>query len=150
MNLASPTETTGFTAGTFDLFHKGHVRLLQRAAALCDRLIVGVLTDRCVLNLKGHKPVFPYEERVEIIQSIRYVNLVVPCEEPEHSLLLEKLKFNVMFIGDDWQGKPLYSDMETNFAQKGVKVIYLPRTPEISSQQIKDFLSTYYSGKQTN
>lgn len=131
-------EIIGFTAGTFDLFHRGHVRLLHRARNLCDRLIVGVLTDQCVHDLKGHTTVFTYDERAEVVQSVRYVDLVVPCEVPEHSILLEKLKFNVMFIGDDWYGKPLYRDMELKFKEQSVRVIYLPRTEGVSSEQIKN------------
>lgn len=133
----SKTETMGFTAGTFDLYHRGHARLLQRAKGLCDRLIVGVLTDSCVRNLKGRAPVFTYEERAEVIQSVRYVDLIVPCEVPEHSLWLAKLKFDVMFIGDDWYGKTLYRDMERKFNEQGVRVVYLPRTEGVSSEQIK-------------
>lgn len=131
-------QIVGFTAGTFDLYHTGHARLLQHAKALCDRLIVGVLTDACVLKLKNVRTVMSFEERSEIIQSNRHVNLVVPCHHAEHSGLLAKLKFDLLFIGDDWFDKTLYHEMEEQFGKSGVKTIFLPRTEGISTTSIKE------------
>ncbi len=91
----------GYTTGVYDLFHIGHLRLLRNAKAMCDKLIVGVSTDELV-SYKFKKVVIPFSERIEIVQSIRFVDAVIPQENMDKMEAWKKLKFDVMFVGDDW------------------------------------------------
>ena len=124
------------TYGTFDLLHNGHIRLLQRAKALGDYLIVGLSTDEFNWNEKQKKCYFPYEKRKALLEAIRYVDLVIPetCWEQKRSDIHE-YHIDTFVIGDDWQGKFDF------LKEEGAKVVYLSRTPEISTSQIKQDLN---------
>ena len=118
------------TYGTFDLLHYGHINLLKRAKELGDYLIVAVSTDE-FNGIKGKRCYFPYDERKRLIESIRYVDLVIPENNWEQKISdIKEFKVDTFVIGDDWKGK---FDYLKGFWQ----VIYLPRTPEISSTKIK-------------
>ena len=93
----------GYTTGVFDLFHIGHLNLLRRAKAQCDHLIVGVTVDELVLYKNKHA-VIPFEERIEIVRSIKYVDEAVPQVNMNKMEAWEKYHFNRMFVGDDWKG----------------------------------------------
>lgn len=122
------------TYGTFDLLHYGHVNLLQRAKALGDYLIVAVSTDEFNWNKKQKKCYFSYEERKRLVESIRYVDLVIPENDWEQKINdVKEFKVDKFVIGDDWEGK-------FDFLKEYCDVVYLPRTPEISTTQIKDDL----------
>lgn len=123
----------GYTTGVFDLFHIGHLNLLKKAKANCDRLIVGVSTDELVKEYKGKEPVLPFAERIEIVRSIKYVDGVVKQESMDKYEAWEKLKYNVLFHGDDWKGSQLYSEIEKKLEAVGVKMIYFPYTKGVSS-----------------
>ena len=118
------------TYGTFDMLHYGHVNLLERAKAYGDYLIVALSTDEFNLE-KGKKCYFSYDERKRLIESIRYVDLVIPeiCWEQKIADVKE-FKVDTFVIGDDWVGK-------FDFLKEYCQVIYLPRTPEISTTKIK-------------
>jgi glycerol-3-phosphate cytidylyltransferase len=119
------------TYGTFDLLHYGHINLLKRAKELGDYLIVALSTDEFNWNQKQKKCYFPYEVRKQLLESIRYVDLVIPEESWEQKVTdVQIYKANVFVIGDDWQGK-------FDFLNESCHVVYLPRTPEISSTKIK-------------
>ena len=120
------------TYGTFDLLHYGHINLFKRAKALGDYLIVAVSTDEFNLNEKGKTCYFSYEQRKALVESIRYVDLVIPeiCWEQKRSDMRE-YHIDTFVIGDDWEGKFDF------LKEEGVDVTYLSRTPEISSSQIK-------------
>lgn len=119
------------TYGTFDLLHYGHVNLLQRAKALGDYLIVAVSTDEFNLNKKNKKCYFSYEERKRLVEAIRYVDLVIPEEDWEQKISdVKEFKIDTFVIGDDWEGK-------FDFLKEYCDVVYIPRTPEISTTQIK-------------
>lgn len=120
------------TYGTFDLLHYGHINLLRRAKQLGDYLIVVVSTDEFNWNEKGKKSYFTYEERKSMVEAIRYVDLVVPetCWDQKR-LDIHKYDVDVFVMGDDWKGK--FDFLE----EEGAEVVYLSRTPEISSSQIK-------------
>ena len=124
---------TIITYGTFDIFHVGHLRLLQRARELGDRLVVGVSTDEFNAG-KGKKSVFSYEERSQIVASIRYVDEVFP-EDSWMQKRNDLARFNasVFVMGDDWEGK---FDELADLAQ----IVYLPRTPSISTTEVKKSL----------
>ena len=119
------------TYGTFDLLHYGHINLLKRAKELGDYLIVALSTDD-FNNVKGKKSFFKYEQRKQLLESIRYVDLVIPEETWEQKVSdIQLYQVDIFVIGDDWRGKFDY------LAEYGVEVVYLPRTPEISTTQIK-------------
>lgn len=124
------------TYGTFDLLHYGHINLLRRAKMLGDYLIVGLSTDEFNWNSKRKRAYFSYEERKLLLESIRYVDLVIPetCWEQKPRDIHEYYA-DVFVMGDDWAGK------FDHLKDEGVEVVYLPRTPEISSTQIKNDLS---------
>lgn len=118
------------TYGTFDLLHYGHINLLKRAKELGDYLIVAVSTNE-FNEVKGKKCYFTYEERKKLVESIRYVDLVIPENSWEQKIddVIE-FKIDKFVIGDDWKGK-------FDFLKEYCEVIYLPRTPEISTSKIK-------------
>ena len=122
------------TYGTFDLLHYGHINLLRRAKALGDYLIVAVSTDEFNWNEKRKRCYFSYEERKSMVEAIRYVDLVIPetCWEQKAQDVVQ-YQVDTFVMGDDWQGK-------FDFLKQQCEVIYLPRTPEISSTKIKSDL----------
>lgn len=119
------------TYGTFDLLHYGHINLLRQAKELGDYLIVALSTDEFNWKEKHKKSYFSYEQRKQLLEAIRYVDLVIPetCWEQKVSDVKE-FCVDTFVIGDDWEGK-------FNFLKDYCKVVYLPRTPEISTTQIK-------------
>ncbi len=138
--------TIGYTTGVFDLFHIGHLNLLKNAKGLCDHLIVGVTVDELVLY-KGKNPVIPYDERMEIVRNISYVDAVIPQESMDKMEVWRKLKFDVMFVGDDWFESEKWSSLDEKFAEKGVKIVYFPYTKGISSTKINKILEVQRSVK---
>lgn len=119
------------TYGTFDLLHYGHINLLKRAKSLGDYLIVVLSTDEFNWNSKQKKCYFSYEKRKALVESIRFVDLVIPEENWEQKISdIKEFKINTFVIGDDWEGK-------FDFLKEYCEVIYLKRTPEISTTQIK-------------
>ena len=123
------------TYGTFDLLHYGHINLLRRAKQMGDYLIVGLSTDEFNWNEKHKKCYFSYEKRKQLLEAIRYVDLVIPEENWEQKRKdVKEYHVDTFVMGDDWSGKFDFLEKE------GCKVIYLPRTPEISSTQIKSDL----------
>lgn len=129
----------GYTTGVFDLFHIGHLNLLKKAKEQCDHLIVGVSTDDLVTYKHKHA-VIPFEERIEIVKAIKYVDEVVPQVNMNKMEAWEKLHFNVMFVGDDWKGTPKWEAYEKQFAEVGVKIVYFPYTKGTSSTLINEVL----------
>jgi glycerol-3-phosphate cytidylyltransferase len=126
------------TYGTFDMFHIGHLKLLQRAKALGDKLIVAVSTDE-FNQLKGKKTLIPYEQRAEIVTNIKCVDLVIPEETWEQKIEdIKKYNIDTFAIGDDWRG-------EFDFLKEYCEVKYLERTQNISTTQLKKSLSTFLS-----
>lgn len=128
--------TIGYTTGVYDMFHIGHLNILKNAKAQCDYLIVGVSTDELVQRDKNKRPVIPFEERLEIVSSIKYVDQVVPQDNKNKLEAWQKYHFNKMFVGSDWQGTPQWEKFEEEFKPLGVEIIYLPHTDGISSTQL--------------
>ena len=113
---------TVITFGTFDLFHIGHLNILQRAATLGDRLVVGVSTDELSLAKKNRRPVYPTTDRIKIIEAIRYVDLVfTEYSLEDKSYYIQKYEATVLAMGDDWKGC-------FDLFRKHCEVVYLPRT----------------------
>lgn len=122
------------TYGTFDLIHYGHINLLKRARELGDYLIVALSTDEFNWNSKQKKCYFSYQKRQQLLESIRYVDLVIPEECWEQKISdVQLYKVDTFVMGDDWAGK-------FDFLKDYCQVVYLPRTPEISTTQIKEDL----------
>lgn len=122
------------------MFHIGHLNLLKRSKKNCDCLIVGVSTDEHVASYKRCLPIIPYKERKAIVQSIKYVDMVVPQENFDKMSAWKKYHFNVMFIGSDWKGSERWCEYERKFSKIGVDIIYLPYTKGISSTRLKKIL----------
>ena len=129
----------GYTTGVFDLFHIGHVNMLRNAKSLCDRLIVGVTVDELVAY-KNKKSVIPYEERVEIVRSCRYVDLAVPQQSMDKMEAHRRYKFNKMFVGDDWYNTNKWKNYDVMMKEVGVDIIYFPYTTTTSSTLINQTL----------
>ena len=125
----------GYTAGVYDLFHIGHLNLLKNAKGMCDKLIVGVTTDELV-SYKHKRAMIPFEDRIEIVRSIKYVDAVVPQEDMDKLTMCKKLKANVMFVGDDWYDTEKWQQFEEEFKEAGIQIVYFPYTKGISSTQI--------------
>lgn len=123
----------GYTTGVFDLFHIGHLNILKRAKEQCDYLIVGVSTDELVERYKNKIPVIPFQERIEIVKAIEYVDKVVPQINRDKYEAWENIQFDVMFVGDDWKGNKLFEEVERQFKSVGVDIVYFPYTQGTSS-----------------
>ena len=129
----------GYTTGVFDLFHIGHLNIIRNAKSMCDKLIVGVTTDELVAY-KNKKAVIPFTERCEIIRSIKYVDSVVPQYDMDKFAAWEKLKFDIVFVGDDWHNTPKWKKIEDELKKVSVKIVYFPYTKGISSTIINNML----------
>lgn len=134
----------GYTTGVFDLFHVGHVNILRNAKSLCDKLIVGVSSDELVAY-KGKSPVIKYEDRVEVVRSCRYVDLVVPQLDMDKIDAYSRYKFDIMFVGDDWYKTNKWEKIEDELKKKGVNIIYFPYTKSVSSTLINQTLENLKS-----
>lgn len=128
----------GYTTGVYDMFHIGHLNILKKAKEQCDYLIVGVSTDELVQNYKHKTPVIPFEERIEIVKAIRYVDQVVPQTSMDKYDAWNKLHFDVIFHGDDWKNSSMYNEMEKKLSSEGVEFVYFPYTKGVSSTMLKE------------
>jgi len=133
----------GYTTGVFDLFHIGHVKILKKAKSLCDKLIVGVSTNGLVKKYKNKQPIIPYNERVEIIRSIKFVDLVLPQNSLNKTQSYKKLKYDIIFVGDDWYASKKWKLFDKQFKKLGVKIVYLPYTKKTSSTKINKILNSF-------
>ncbi|MEY8215157.1 MAG: adenylyltransferase/cytidyltransferase family protein [Colwellia sp.] len=129
----------GYTTGVFDLFHVGHVNLLRNAKGMCDKLVVGVTTDDLV-SYKNKKSVISFEERMEVVRSCRYVDAVIPQEDMDKFVQWQKIKFDVMFVGDDWFKSEKWEAIDKQFKEEGVRVVYFPYSKGTSSTLINNVL----------
>lgn len=135
----------GYATGVFDMFHVGHLNLLRRARLECDYLIVGVTTDELVEELKGRRPIVPFDERVEIVNNIKYVDEAIPETTVDKLVAWNNLKYDVTFKGDDWKGSDKWNKLETEFAERGVRVVYFPYTTHTSSTKLRKVLDALYA-----
>lgn len=136
----------GYAAGAYDLFHVGHLNILRRARSHCDYLIAGVVSDEMLTATKGKPPVVPLAERMEIIESIRWVDQVHAETIPDKLKTWEELRFDVFFKGDDWRGTPKGLELERRFAECGVEVVYFPYTVNTSSTALRRALDLLEHG----
>ena len=125
----------GYTTGVFDLFHVGHLNLLKNAKTMCDKLVVGVTIDKLV-RYKYKKSVIPFKERIEIVKSCRYVDLAIPQNRINKLEAFKKIKYDILFVGDDWYENPKWKYYETILKKEKAKIIFLPYTTITSSTLI--------------
>lgn len=130
----------GYTTGVYDLFHVGHLNLLKNAKGMCDKLVVGVTVDELVAY-KGKKAMIPFEDRIEIIRSIKYVDAAVPQYDMDKLTACKKLGAQILFVGDDWYGTEKWQEYEKEFKAAGIRIVYFPYTAGTSSTQIRNTLN---------
>ena len=131
----------GYTTGVYDLFHIGHLNLLKNAKGMCDKLIVGVTIDELV-SYKGKKAMIPFEDRIEIVRSCKYVDAAVPQYNMDKLEACKKLGAKILFVGDDWYNTEKWNKYGKEFNEFGIKIIYFPYTQGTSSTQIRKALDT--------
>jgi glycerol-3-phosphate cytidylyltransferase len=136
----------GYATGVFDLFHIGHLNLLKNAKSKCDYLIAGVTTDALTIALKGRPPIIPFEERLKIVESIKYVDRAVAKISANQLIDWEVLKFDIYFKGDDWKGTIKGMALEKSFEPYGVEVEYFSYTKHTSSTILQEILKKMQKG----
>ncbi len=136
--MAEKKFKVGYTAGVFDMFHVGHLRLLEHAKQQCEHLIVAVSTDELVQNYKNKKTIIPYDERVEIVSAIKYVDEVVPQIDRDKKAAFDRYKFDAMFVGNDWLGSEIFAEVDRYMRERGGQVVYLEHTDGISSTMLRE------------
>ena len=131
----------GYTVGVFDLFHVGHLNLLERCKAMCDTLVVGICDDNYVRDIKHKEPVVNENDRARIVKALKCVDevMIVDYVETDDKMITwNKIHFDVLFSGDDWKGSERYKKTEEQFAKIGASIEYLPYTHGVSTSDIKN------------
>ena len=131
----------GYTTGVYDMFHIGHLNILKKAKEQCDYLIVGVTTDELCFSRKNKYPIINQDERLEIIDSIKYVDRAVFQTDMDKLKAVKKYNVNKVFVGSDWKGTPSWNEYEKEFAKLGCTVVYLDHTDGISSTILRERLN---------
>ena len=135
----------GYTQGTYDMFHIGHLNLINHAKEYCDYLIVGVNSDELVQAYKNKTPVIAENERAEIVRNIKAVDECVITTTLDKLKALELYHFDAIFIGDDWKGNPRWEQTREDLSKKGVDLVYLPHTDGVSSTQLTGVIKNMLS-----
>ena len=130
----------GYTQGVYDMFHIGHLRLINRAKELCDILIVGVNSDKLVESYKHKTPIINQNDRAEILRNLKSVDDIIITETLDKEEILKLIPFNAIFIGDDWYGNPRWMQTKEELALKGIDVVFLPHTDGISSTILRNIV----------
>lgn len=128
----------GYTTGVFDMFHIGHLNILKRAKEQCEYLIVGVTTDALCQSRKNKLPIICEKDRVEIVESIRYVDKVVLQHDMDKLSAVKRYSVDAVFVGSDWQGTPTWDKYEKEFKEVSCSVVYLQHTEGISSTILRE------------
>ena len=131
----------GYTTGVFDMFHIGHLNIIQRAKEQCEFLVVGVTTDELCFARKNKYPIICEADRVAIVEAIRYVDKVVLQEEMDKLAAVKKYNIDAVFVGSDWKGTDAWNAYEKEFASVGCSVVYLDHTDGISSSILRERLN---------
>jgi glycerol-3-phosphate cytidylyltransferase len=141
MNKKRCKSIIGYTTGVFDMFHIGHLHLLKKAKNNCDYLIVGVSTDNLVKSYKNKTPVIPFDHRVEIISSLKFVDEVVTVSHRNKKKTFIEVCYDVLFVGDDWKNSPIFKELEEYLNEMDAKIIYFPYTKNVSSSKFSELLT---------
>ena len=139
--MAEKKYKIGYTTGVYDMFHVGHLNILERAKAMCDYLIVGVTTDELCHQRKHKYPIICEEDRVRIVAAIRCVDRVVLQSDMDKIKAVREYGCDAVFVGSDWQGSEAWNRYEPEFAAVGCTVVYLDHTDGISSTILRDRLN---------
>jgi len=131
----------GYTSGVFDMFHIGHLNIIKRAKELCDYLIVGISTDELVEEYKHKKPVIPFDDRFQIVESVKYVDEVVAQIDMDKLSAVINHSVDAVFVGSDWKNTDSWNKYEKEFAKVGCAVVYLDHTEGISSTILRERLN---------
>lgn len=131
----------GYTSGVYDMFHVGHLNVIERAKKYCDFLIVGVTTDELCFKRKHKIPIINQSDRLRIVQAIRYVDKAIYQETMNKIDIVKKYHVDVVFVGSDWKGTPSWNQYEKEFSECGCSVIYLDHTDGISSTILREKLN---------
>lgn len=123
----------GYTQGVYDMFHIGHLNILNHAKELCEYLVVGINSDTLVQSYKHKTPVICEKERMEIVRNIKAVDEVVLAETLDKKIQHDKIGFDVIFIGSDWKGNPRWEATKDEMREINVDVVFLPHTDGITS-----------------
>lgn len=118
-----------YTSGCFDLLHYGHINIFEKSKLLCHELIVGVSTDELIMQEKGSKPLIPFEERIRLVETIKYVDKVIPQTDKNKQAVVDKWNIDAITVGDDWKGK---------YPPVSCAMVYFPYTPKVSSTILKE------------
>ncbi len=140
MSSTSRSGVVGYVPGAWDLFHVGHLNILGRARQFCDWLVVGVVTDEALYEMKAKYPIVPLDERMAIVKAIGLVDEVVTDHSSNKLEVWNQVHFNLLFKGDDWQGTGKGRRLERDMANVGVEVHYLPYTGHTSSTELRRVL----------
>ena len=138
--MAEKKYKIGYTTGVYDMFHIGHLNILRRAKEQCECLVVGVTTDELCFKRKNKYPIIPENERVAIVQAIKYVDRVVLQSDMEKIRPVKELGADAVFVGSDWKGTDAWNQYEKDFAEVGCTVVYLDHTDGISSTILREKL----------
>ncbi|GAA1851435.1 adenylyltransferase/cytidyltransferase family protein [Microlunatus capsulatus] len=135
------TPVVGYVPGAWDMFHVGHLNILLRAREHCDRLVVGAVTDEALFAAKAKHPVVPLAERLEVVAALDLVDEVTTDFSSDKLEVWERVRFDVLFKGDDWRGTAKGDKLEADMASVGVRVHYFPYTVHTSSTLLRSLLS---------
>lgn len=130
----------GYTTGVYDMFHVGHLNVLETAKQYCDYLIVGVSTDSLVEKYKKKVPIVPFDDRCRIVSALTCVDKVVAQKSRDKIAQYEEIKYDVIFVGDDWKGSEIFTTLEKYLNNAGAQIMYLPYTSSVSSTKFKAIL----------
>ena len=134
----------GYTQGTYDLFHVGHLNLLKNAKSMCDYLIVGINSDDLVKKYKNKSVIINQENRAKIVEAIKWVDKVYVTNTLDKLEILKNIKFDAIFIGDDWQSNERWIKTKKELNELGIDVIFLPYTDGISTSIIRKTIEKIY------
>ena len=135
--MPTNSRIVGYTSGVYDMFHIGHLNLIKKARANCDFLIVSVTTDDLCFSRKGKRPIISFEDRIEIVRSLKFVDLAVPQTSMDKVDAWKQYQFNKIFVGSDWKDTDSWKALEKAFAEYSVEVRYFEYTKNISSTFLK-------------
>lgn len=130
----------GYTTGVYDMFHVGHLNILRRAREMCEYLIVGVTTDELCQQRKNKLPIINQDDRMAIVEAIRYVDKVVPQANMDKLEAVKQFHADAVFVGSDWKGTDAWNQYEKEFAAVGCTIVYLDHTDGISSSILREKL----------
>lgn len=131
----------GYTSGVYDMFHIGHLNIIKRAKEQCEYLIVGVTTDELCQSRKHKLPIICEQDRMAIVEAIKYVDLVIPQTDMDKVSVVEKYNVDVVFVGSDWKGTEAWDRYEEEFNKRNCAVVYLDHTDGISSTILRERLN---------